>query len=409
MPSTSRRIKGRDRLILLASGSEVTAQTGTATYVAVPVATQLAIITQPAGAVDAVAFTTQPVIELRSSGGSAVLQGGVTVTASIVAGAGTLVGAVTAVTATDGRATFATLGIDASAPPASFTVRFSASGLTSVDSNSFTVASGSGSRTADFFSKWGTTGTSDTVLTDTNKWSSRWGGTPVLAVVNTPPTGCPTPNALRCQFGTGSFDWVMAKSLWTQPAIGSSRWFRYYVNNDVADSIDGGTGYAATHPIESEGDASGISGNFYTYHLGSRTDGTGEFYISFDANSRQFCCGGAGGANPTTIAKHTWWRVETQFLRTATSTYTIHMRVYNQSGTLTYSDADGLDNMYVWGGGKMSANNTGLTVDQAHVEELRFGINGGFAASGTQYVYYAGFATASDTWCGAYGSFTGET
>jgi hypothetical protein len=64
------------------------------------------------------------------------------------------------------------------------------------------------------------------------------------------------------------------------------------------------------------------------------------------------------------------------------------MRVYDQSGTLVYSDADGLDNMYVWGGGKMSANNTGLTVDQAHVEELRFGINGGFSA---------------------YGSFTGET
>lgn len=146
MASTSRRIKGRDRLIVLASGSEVTAQTGTATYVAVPVATQLAVITQPAGALDGAAFATQPVIELRSTGGAAVLQPGVTITASIVAGAGTPVGAVSAVTASDGRATYSNLGIDASAPPGSFTVRFTvtagATGVSTVDSAPFTVAAG---------------------------------------------------------------------------------------------------------------------------------------------------------------------------------------------------------------------------------------------------------------------------
>lgn len=130
--------------MLLATGSEVTAQSGTAVYVAVPLATKLAIITQPAGAVDLIAFTTQPVVEVQSAAGAPVLQAGVTVTASIVAGAGSLVGTVTAVTGANGRATFSSLGIDASAPPASFTLRFSASGLTAVDSSSFTVVAASG-------------------------------------------------------------------------------------------------------------------------------------------------------------------------------------------------------------------------------------------------------------------------
>ena len=267
---------------------------------------------------------------------------------------------------------------------------------------------GGGGRTAEFFSNWGTTGSTETIIRDGNKWAGYEGN--ALMDVVTSPSGGPTTNALRTRFGTGGFDWVYGKGLWTQPSIGSSLWTRYYVNNDIAEQ-DGGSAYAATHPIESEGDPTGVSGNFYTYHLGSRTDGTGEFYISIDANSRQFCCGAstADGTNPARIAKHTWWRIETQFLRTATSTYTLHMRVYNQSGTLTYSDADGLDNMYVWGGGKMSANNTGLTIDQAHIEEIRFGINGGMSLTGTQYVYYAGVAVAKDDWCGAYGAFTGET
>jgi hypothetical protein len=142
--STGRRIRGRDRLIVAATGSEVSSQSGTAVYVAAPVASKLALITQPAGAVDGAAFTTQPVVELQTAGGTAVLQSGVTVTASIVAGAGTLVGTATAVTAGNGRATFSNLGIDATSPPASFTVRFSATGLTSVDSSSFTVSAGGG-------------------------------------------------------------------------------------------------------------------------------------------------------------------------------------------------------------------------------------------------------------------------
>ena len=35
---------------------------------------------------------------------------------------------------------------------------------------------------------------------------------------------------------------------------------------------------------------------------------------------------------------------------------------------------------------------------------LRVGINGGFSASGTQNVYWGGFAVCAD-WCGAYSSF----
>lgn len=273
-----------------------------------------------------------------------------------------------------------------------------------------------GQRTADFYSNWGTVGSTAAIIRDGNKWAG-YEGNSLMAVV-TSPAGGPSANALRTEYGTGGFDWVYGKGHWTQPGIGSSRWFRHYLLQNIADSggagsIDFGSAYAATHPIESEGDPTSISGNFYAWHVGSRPSGLFESYIDIDSITRQYTPGGAGGADPPlTLAKFTWWRYETQFDRTATSTYTMHLRIYDQSGVLQYSDADGKDNMYVWGGGKMSANTTGNTIDQAHIEELRFGINGGGAiavGNRPQYVYYAGFATASDTWCGAYGQFIGET
>ena len=77
------------------------------------VAASLQVQTQPAGAVNGVAFTTQPVVRILDNAGLVVTTGTgatLTVTAAIASGTGTIGGTVTAV-ASNGVATFTSLAI----------------------------------------------------------------------------------------------------------------------------------------------------------------------------------------------------------------------------------------------------------------------------------------------------------
>src|SRR5690606_21830623 len=102
---------------------------------ATPVATQLAVTTQPAGAVSGLALTTQPVIEIRDGSNALVSSSTAAVTASIASGSGALVGTQT-VNAVNGVATFTDLRIDGAG---SHTLEFTATGLTAATSSAFTV------------------------------------------------------------------------------------------------------------------------------------------------------------------------------------------------------------------------------------------------------------------------------
>ena len=101
----------------------------------------LSITTQPSGAVDDVAFTAQPAIQLRNAGGVALLIAGVTVTASKASGSGTLAGTLTAVTNASGVATFTNLEIQGTGD---HTIQFAASGYTSVTSGTVSVSASGG-------------------------------------------------------------------------------------------------------------------------------------------------------------------------------------------------------------------------------------------------------------------------
>ena len=75
------------------------------------VATQLAVTTQPSGAVSGVAFTQQPVVRLQNASGSNVVESGVIITAYLSSGTGTLGGTKQVATDSIGRATFTNLAI----------------------------------------------------------------------------------------------------------------------------------------------------------------------------------------------------------------------------------------------------------------------------------------------------------
>jgi hypothetical protein len=98
--------------------------------------TQLAITTQPAGAVSGRVLTTQPVVELRDAQGNRVTGATGAVTVALASGSGTLVGTTT-VSAVAGVATFTNLRIDGAG---AHTLAFTSAGLTGVTSTAITVA-----------------------------------------------------------------------------------------------------------------------------------------------------------------------------------------------------------------------------------------------------------------------------
>lgn len=100
---------------------------------------QLVIQTQPGGAASGAAFTTQPAILVQDAQGNAV-GAGITVSASIASGTGSLVGSGSAATAVNGVATFSGLGL--SGLVGNYTLNFSASGATTVTSGTIALAAG---------------------------------------------------------------------------------------------------------------------------------------------------------------------------------------------------------------------------------------------------------------------------
>ena len=101
-------------------------------------ATQLSVTTQPSSsAVSGTAFAQQPVLQLRDAGGNPVSQSGVTVTAAIASGGGTLGGTATATTNASGVASFTDLSITGSA--GNRTLSFSSGGLTGATSAAISI------------------------------------------------------------------------------------------------------------------------------------------------------------------------------------------------------------------------------------------------------------------------------
>jgi adhesin/invasin len=104
-------------------------------------ASRLAVATQPsASARSGIDFAAQPVVQLQDAFGNAVAQSGVTVTAAIATGTGTLGGTPTAATDAAGRATFA--GLSISGATGAYTLGFTAAGLADAASGTITLAAG---------------------------------------------------------------------------------------------------------------------------------------------------------------------------------------------------------------------------------------------------------------------------
>ena len=106
------------------------------------IASKAMITTEPSGAVNGAALTTQPVIRVTDASGNTVTTSKVSVVASIASGSGTLNGTKT-VAAVGGVATFTDLVL--SGTPGNFILRFTPTSLNAATSSSFPLSVGAAS------------------------------------------------------------------------------------------------------------------------------------------------------------------------------------------------------------------------------------------------------------------------
>src|SRR5205823_5322192 len=123
------------------SATGLTSATSTAIAITAGSATQLSITTQPSSSAQSgAAFAQQPVVQLRDASGNPAGEAGVTVTAAIATGGGTLGGTLTATTNASGVASFTALSTTGTAGDR--TLSFSATGLSSATSGTISITAG---------------------------------------------------------------------------------------------------------------------------------------------------------------------------------------------------------------------------------------------------------------------------
>jgi hypothetical protein len=146
----------------------------------------LGIVTQPSGTAQVgVPFARQPVIQVRDAAGNPVPAAGVTVTAAIANGSGSLIGTTSRTTGADGRAVFTDLGITGTT--GSRRLIFAASGFTSATSASIDVRAAP---------------TTTRILSDSPDPSQPGQGVEVVFEVTSP--GGPPPGTVRVTASGGS-------------------------------------------------------------------------------------------------------------------------------------------------------------------------------------------------------------
>lgn len=265
-------------------------------------------------------------------------------------------------------------------------------------------ASVGASRVAPLFrSDWSTaTGTSDAALRDTGKgtpWQTVEDADAKLTVIATSARSFPTTNILQVkhQIGAQSHAQVYGTNIWPLPAVGQSLFFREYFRNEIADAEgDKSSFIGSCHPLESN-----IGGTTsWEFLVASKNDGTFPFQHHLAEGTATFWI---PGPNPqVNLSKLTTYRFERQFLRTATDTYTLDMRIYSSADALLY-DATTISWSHNATLTTLAAGGAGLTLTDANMRGFALGTNGGqwtFVAD--QFTFWGGVCVRSDDWCGAY-------
>jgi hypothetical protein len=373
-----------------------------------PTATRLVMVTQPpTSAVSGTAMSPSPSVGLRDASNNAVAQAGVNVTVAIGSGGGTLGGLSTIATDANGVATFSGLSITGPAGPRVLT--FSAPSLTAATSSTINISDAAppppaapqppGSANVLFASDWSTaTGTSDAALRDTSKplpWTMLGGQG--LEVIPSAGLDFPTTNVLRVTAiqATSGFG-ALRRSGLPVPAVGESRFYRWYSRVAIGDGV--ASGDPETHPHQDGQAGSQINWSFNVHHdLGAAGMWTPQLRTQSGINAwpNHWWTGPA-------LSKNVTYRFELQVHRTGTGTFNLHVRIYDTNGNLLHDDASFRNDN---GTATLASRPTLNFNTVSSLDGFNAGLNG-LAGSdwfpSRVYMYQGAIAVCGTDWCGPY-------
>jgi hypothetical protein len=247
-------------------------------------------------------------------------------------------------------------------------------------------------------SDWSTElGTSRAAETDGDRWDIYADPGDGFEVVPGNPLGFPIATALSVTAveSAGGYARLAVTGLGV-PAIGESRWYRWYVRSEIPR-----TGDNVTHPIETGGLMSDLD---WSWNVQIETDTTWRAYMA--PGGDEMDRDRARWIGPV-LDRGVVYRFELQIEKVSDTEFHAHIRVYDAAGTLLYDDDD-FDNFSSGIGPSMPmtlADEPTLhfaEVGGTSLDAFRAGINSlvdtGYGR--ILYAYQAGFAVCADDWCG---------
>ena len=188
------------------------------------------------------------------------------------------------------------------------------------------------------------------------------------------------------------------------PGVGESLFYRWYMRYVVPDAIDPTGG--VPHTVQ-DGPAAGSQN--WMWETPINRDGTWAPQFAFSAangypNNR---------FRAAPLLKNHTYRIELQILRTSTTTFQAHARIYDQNGTLVRDDDDFRNG--AGSGPNTLADGVQLNFDDvAYLAGWQIGNNGPSWRNVTaaqfpfNLWYFGGSAVCVDDWCGAYSPTEGD-
>jgi len=254
-----------------------------------------------------------------------------------------------------------------------------------------------------YASDWRTaTGTSNNAKSDGGKWNdlSVDGGGPANRIEVISAAGLSFPsgmaNVLKVLMPQANWQnsyWnILVTKGWALPAIGGSIYFRLYFRHDVDGS--GGddmhnpqTGPPGSCPYTRQHVLSRPNTTALRFAVGNKNNDSTNVHV-WECNKN--------------LARQTTYRVEEQYIRQATNSWKVHVRVYDSSDTMIASDPDFIDGYT----GIVLSNFTGtITSGTDCLRNWMIGFPNQLCGSDTaahQHCYYGGYAVSLTDWCGAY-------
>lgn len=261
--------------------------------------------------------------------------------------------------------------------------------------------------------KRGGLGSDVTDVQDGTYWDGNYTNNGGAEVVASTGTDFPADaNVLRFmpQIGTAGAFIIEKESLGT-PSVGTTRYYRWYWSHEWP--YTGDTDADNTHPIQDG--TGGIGGTSWHWDIHTLSgDTTYRVLLGVAVNNGENTFANAAWGLMTPLDKSTVYRFELAIERLSTTTFGMHMRVYDASGTLLYDDSD--FGAYNNGNTPTLASNPTFTfrnagsgVDGADtLSLLKVGCNGiiDSVVSTQHYADQTGFAISDEGWVGPY--ITGE-